>query len=442
MKQSLLSWSVLVGAVLGAAAADSLPLPPGDLVALTPAVINALADTLATNNPASLAAEARVEAAVANVASVRTWEDPLLVAGGMFADTSMRAEDGDLLYGVEQKLPLFGRPKARRQMAAREATVIQADREAILQRLRSDLAQALFRAAFAQHAEEIGVEDLAWLSRMVKTVEDRYRVGDLPQTYLLRLQNDQARRADQLITDQRRVTQSLALVNRLLNRPVEAPWPRLRLPPVAGEVPYDARVVGLAVANEPRLKVLREQVRQADAAVEVSRRQRHPEVALGAEGRNYTGSGEFRQAVVTVSVSLPWVNAGKYRQDVRREASRRAAAELDVTDQELAVREEVRRLTVDIDAARREALLYRDQISPRSEQALESAQASWMANRAVFLDVMEARRMLIEARLMYARAVSEQYQMLSELVLCCGLGDLEALVMIGAGAPASGKPQP
>jgi hypothetical protein len=40
--------------------------------------------------------------------------------------------------------------------------------------------------------------------------------------------------------------------------------------------------------------------------------------------------------------------------------------------------------------------------------------------------------MLLETRLMYARAVAEQYQMMSELVLCCGLGDLEALEMIGA----------
>jgi hypothetical protein len=39
---------------------------------------------------------------------------------------------------------------------------------------------------------------------------------------------------------------------------------------------------------------------------------------------------------------------------------------------------------------------------------------------------------LLDAQLMFARAVSEQYQMLSELVLCCGLGDLEALQMIGA----------
>jgi outer membrane protein TolC len=98
----------------------------------------------------------------------------------------------------------------------------------------------------------------------------------------------------------------------------------------------------------------------------------------------------------------------------------------------LAVREEVHGLTVKIDAARREAVLYRDEIIPRSETALASARAAWESGRGMFRDVLDARRMLLEARLMFARAVSEQYQMMSELVLCCGLGDLEALQMIGA----------
>ena len=40
--------------------------------------------------------------------------------------------------------------------------------------------------------------------------------------------------------------------------------------------------------------------------------------------------------------------------------------------------------------------------------------------------------MWLEGRSMYARAVAEQYEMLSELVLCCGLGQLESLNMIDA----------
>jgi hypothetical protein len=64
-----------------------------------------------------------------------------------------------------------------------------------------------------------------------------------------------------------------------------------------------------------------------------------------------------------------------------------------------------------------------------------------MANRGPLSEVLEGRRMLLEARLMAVRAVAEQYQMLAELVLCCGLGDLEALRMIGA-VPADGPAPP
>jgi hypothetical protein len=76
-------------------------------------------------------------------------------------------------------------------------------------------------------------------------------------------------------------------------------------------------------------------------------------------------------------------------------------------------------------------LLYRDQVIPRSELALASAKAMFESGGAL-RDVLDARRMWLEGKLMYSRAVAEQYEMLSELVLCCGLGDLEALQMIGA----------
>lgn len=427
-------WMQLVRCGLGGE--DPTPLPVNTVV-LGPAFINSLSGTMRTNAPALRAVAARSEAAAAGIAAVRTWEDPMLMVGGQFADAAMRADEGDLLYGAQQKLPLFGKPTRARRLAREELAVEQTNQEAAFQAYRRDLARALFRAAYAQRVAEVGVQDLEWLDAMVRTTEERYRVGDAPQTYLLRLQNERARRVDQLTTDRQRGLQELAVVDRLLGRDVATVWPRLELPPLAGEVRYTERLVGFALEQEPRLRVMRRQVRLAEAAVEVSRRMRYPDVAVGAEARNYSGTGEFRQAMLTVSITLPWLNDGKYRQDVRRETARRQAAELDAADYELQVRQEIRRLTFEIDAARREALLYGNEIAPRSEQALASAQASWMANRAQFLDVMEARRMLIEAKLMQARAVSEQYQALAELLLCCGLGDLDALEVADAGAGAA-----
>jgi outer membrane protein TolC len=136
--------------------------------------------------------------------------------------------------------------------------------------------------------------------------------------------------------------------------------------------------------------------------------------------------------MIGLSISLPWGNSGRYKQAIRRDQEKLRAAQLDLDDYQLDLREELHLLIVQIDAARREALLYRDQIVPRTEAVLESAHSAWMSGQNTFRDILDSRRMLLDGRLMQVRAVAEQYALMSELVLCCGLGDLTALETIGA----------
>src|SRR5690349_2995793 len=75
-------------------------------VLISPRFIDALAEEARTNHPSLRAADARADAAVWNAAAVRTWEDPMAKFGVMGAERERRADDGDLIYGVEQKLPL------------------------------------------------------------------------------------------------------------------------------------------------------------------------------------------------------------------------------------------------------------------------------------------------------------------------------------------------
>jgi hypothetical protein len=81
--------------------------------------------------------------------------------------------------------------------------------------------------------------------------------------------------------------------------------------------------------------------------------------------------------------------------------------------------------------------LNRNEIIPRTRAMLDSAHSAWVAGTGMTRDLLEIRRMLVEAELEYSRAVAEQFEAMSELVLCCGLGDLEALEMIGAKPDAS-----
>jgi outer membrane protein TolC len=401
-----------------------------NVVTITPAFVNALADEAFTNNPALKAAAARVHAAGANEKTVRTWEDPTARIGVMGSERSMRAEDGDLIYGVEQKLPLFGKPKAARGVAEAETKVAQAGADFQFQQLRKEIAQSVFQTALANRVVEIGEQDLAWLETILAAAEQRYELGTATQFDVLRLQNERSKRAEQLKTDSQMLEHERVNLNRLLNRDMNSPWPVLKLPTIAPAISYTDRLVNLAVKNEPKLKLMRREIEQASASIEKTRREKRPDIALGAELRNYSGNGEFRQGMLTLSFNLPWGNRKKYEAAIERERANKSATELDAKDYELAVRTDIHDLILKIDAARREALLFQDQVLPRSEIALESARSAWELSAENFRDVLDARRMLLDAHLSSARAIAGQYQLMSELVLCCGLGDLEALQML------------
>lgn len=397
---------------------------------LTPALVNQFAEEMRTNHPALTAARARTNAAAAGVTAVRSWDDPMIRLGGMASDETMRRENGDIIYGAEQKLPLWGKPELARRVARAELGVESANADYQFQSLRSALAKALFRAGLAERLVAIGEQDLAFVQLLNEAADAKYRAGAATQVELLQLQNGRAKRATQLETDRARLTHEHVALNRFLNRDLNSPWPSLELPPVAAPVSYSERLVNLATRYEPKLRMLREQTKQSQAVLEATRRARMPDVSFGVESRNYSGNGEWRQAEFMLNFNLPLFNRGKYRAEIRRDEAKLQASEADAADYSLSVREEIHDLTTKIDAARRDAVVYRDEIIPRSEQAVASARAAWETGRGMLRDLLDARRMLLEGRLMYARAVAEQYEMLSDLVLCCGLGDLEALQML------------
>lgn len=409
-------------------------------VVLTPQLINTFAEEARSNNAALWAARSRVTAAKENARSIPQWRDPEVMLGGMAAETMMRMEDGDIMYGLEQMLPVFGKENAAQAAARAEVPVEEADLEYQFQTLRKNIAEALFRSVLADELLVLAQQDLVWLETMTRAVEQRYSAGDASQMDVLRLQNERSRRAQQLRTDENARESAYAAVNRLLNRNVIAGWAPMSLPEPAEPVPFSPRLLSYAEKFEPRLRMMREQHARAEAMVELSRKERRPDLSAGVEARHYSRTGEGRSAAVVLKMTVPWFNGRKYDAALRREEARLEEVEYKIEDMLYELRTEVHHLVARIDNARREALLYREEIIPRSEQALRSAESAWQSSRDAFRDVLDGRRMLLEARIMYFKAVAEQYMALSELILCCGIGDLESLEMLTKSAEEKKSP--
>jgi outer membrane protein TolC len=405
-------------------------------VEITPGLVDSLMAEGQANSPALQAAGARTEAADSAVAAVRTWEDPT-ASFGLWAPSSRgfeSSQEGNLIYGLDQKLPLYGRPDLMRKVAVADASRERFAAEFETQRLRREIQLALDGLAVADREAEIAEQDLGWLDTTLDAVDHRYRVGQASQVDWLKIQTARAMATDDVKTKELERDHSAFALNRLLNRALHAYWPRVSLPAVHPQVYYTEALVDAALAAEPELKVMHQDSVSAQAAADLTRKQRLPDVSLGVEARQYSGDGGFREGTATVSFSVPWLNRSRYGADWRRDQERKRASDLAAEDYALSVREELHHHIVDLDAARRQVVLYQEQLIPLTEQTLSSSQAAWEHNLGAFQDILDAHRMLLADNLALARALADQDRMLAELQYLTGIRDPSALVSM-AGEP-------
>lgn len=426
MKKCFRSISILAGALcLGQALAGLARAEE-----ITPRLIGQLAEEARGQHPESKALAARAEAAAANVKAVRIWEDPSLTAGGIAAGRGVTEEEGDLSYGLEQKLPVNGKTQAEKRTAKAGAAAAESRQAYQWREQRREIAKQLVKMALAEEILAIGREDSAWVGTMTDAVAERYRAGGASQVEYLKMQSEKAKREAQLATEAEGLYMEQVALNRLLNRDLTSEWPSFSLPPIAPLVPHTNLLTQLIERQEPKVSVLQAEVALGRTMADQAKVAGRPDLSLALEGRQRSADREFKEGAVFFKVTIPWANSGKYKKALERERANVKAAELDLANHLLGLKDDEHRLIIMVEAARREATLYRDRIIPQARQALASAHSGWQASRDMFRDVLDGRRMLLDGRTMMARAVAEQHIRLAELAFLCGLEDWGELMKL------------
>ncbi len=390
---------------------------------LNPATLQRWVATMATNHPSLKAAAARSLAARLNAEGARRIADPQVqFAGTIYSPKGMEADQqGNLLYGVEQPLPLLGKEQAGRAVALRAAEVEEVRADTRFQELERDLTIALFEAALARKAVELAEADQTWMTDLIRSLEAQLASGASSQVAVLRAQTELARRRYEVENLRSAEAETLATVNRRLGQDPASTLPGFDLPPPAPPVTVTETLMGRALEMAPRRRVLEAERKEAGAVVEATRRSVRPDIALGVQGMQYTGDGDFRSGTFGVLVNLPLWNRSNYRKDLARDRQRLKSVEEEQIDTALAVREEIRRLGLQIAAARRGTELYADDILPKAENARQTALAQWAAGTGNIRDVMESHRVLLETRAQLARATADQWTLIADLTYLCGL---------------------
>lgn len=236
-----------------------------------------------------------------------------------------------------------------------------------------------------------------------RKTEARFNAGTTPKLDLVRAQVDVAQAQNQLIANDRDIANARAALNRLLGRPLGAPVAAsdsLAVPPgLAALEPLETA----ALAARPELGDLKSQQEGARAVTGLAREYWLPDLTVGI-GRDFAAPGP---GMLFTAIDLPiplffWQHARGEIGEARHRELELAASYRDLQAQ---IGQDVRAAYATAAAALRQASYLRDELLPVARRAYHIASVSYGLGGSSALEVIDARRTLLDVQRQYTDAL-------------------------------------
>ena len=399
---------------------------PGHQLPAEPSLRNYLAYT-AAHNPQLQADFSRYKAALEAVVPARTLPDPRFTYRYFIQQVETRVGPQEQSFGLAQTFPWFGKLQARSDIALENAMAKGQAFETARLKLFYQVQQAYYEYYYLARAIAVTEENIQLVRYIEQVARTKYKVAAAGHQDVIRAQVEQGKLEDRLRALQGLRSPIMAKLNTALNRPAgaELPWPT--------EGPRDERIEAsdeqilswLGQAN-PQLKALDHQIAAQKKSVELAGKDYFPDITLGVgyidtAGALMSGTADSGKdpVVVMASVNLPiWHD--KYRANQRQARASHLAAIKERLGAENTLVSEVHLVLYEFRDAGRKINLYRDNLILKAKQSLKVTQAAFMTDKANFLDLVDAQRMLLEFQLLYERALANSAGRLAQLEMLVG----------------------
>jgi outer membrane protein, heavy metal efflux system len=355
---------------------------------------------------------------------VATWPNSnvALSFGYLFSPGTMKTWDRTTIgagFDPSMNLSLPVKTRAAGKVALDAAREAGDKFRAVKFDLQRRVLEAYLDLALTEELIRIERDNLTFLKLLSDSAADRAEAGGPMQDLFKALIESETAQND-LAGLEAKASSMRGLLNGLLGRDASAP---LGLPtdlPAARVVDADdAALIAIAVAQNPELAALAQQVAGRSDAVELARLAYLPDIIPSA---SITGSiSQSLGAMLMVPIKLPAIRAAI---DEAQSMTRSSEAMLRQTTQDRAAR-----FVADLYLMRnaeRETQLYRARVVPASRQLVSSSRNAYAAGTIGFADLIDSERMFIAVRRMVAQSQIEREQRLAEIEALAGV-DVEAL---------------
>jgi cobalt-zinc-cadmium efflux system outer membrane protein len=363
------------------------------------------------------AAREQVEQARAQVVVAAAFPDPSFAADIVeTTPLNPRTAVGDD-EGVAVTIPFPGKTGLRRAVASAGLSAAELNLTQLRQQVASQAVQAYDAILVAmQHRDDL-VTSKELAEDFLRKTQARFMAGTVPKVDVVKAEVDVAQAENDLIANERASATARASLNRLLGRVGGAPLEvtdSLTLPRSLAAI---ENLEKLAEASRPELQSLVRQLEGARAATRLAGRFWAPDVSVSFTRNGVQGSPA--QFTSGISFGVPVLFWQHQRGEI-------AAAQHRET--ELAATNDIRsQISLDVQSgfanasiALRQAIFIRDHLLPEAREVFRIASASYGLGGSSALDLLDAKRTLLDAERQYADALGAANDAEAALELAIG----------------------
>jgi outer membrane protein, heavy metal efflux system len=371
-------------------------------------------------NPQLRAAQEQVSQARARVWEAVALPDPAFAGAyeeetaGFLHPNSSTSRDVGVAFTIPfpDKLRLSGKA-AHSDLRATEFSYTQTS-----QQIASATAQAYDALVVALRHEQDLSNDVQLADDFLQKTQARFAGGTVAGLDVVKAKVDRAQAQNALIASQLDLANARAGLNRLLARELGAPIQPADSLAMPGSPPGLDSLRALAVASRPDLQGLAAERQSARASAGLAKEWWLPDISLTLS-RNYT-QGDPAAVSTGIGIGLPlffwqhhWGEVAEAKHRVR---------ELDADNRDLLaeVDQEVRAAYATASTAIQQAAYIRDELLPETQQAYDIASTSYGLGGSSALEVLDAKRSLIDAQMQYADALGAANDAMAQLQLAVG----------------------
>ncbi|MCA9730040.1 MAG: TolC family protein [Candidatus Eisenbacteria bacterium] len=395
-----------------------------------PALESFVSDVL-TSNPDLAVARSAAGAARARARQAGALPDPKLGGTGYLMRPQTRTGPVTGMVTLSQQLPWFGKRGLRGDAAKAEADAQAARADAMEVHLVAEARRLYYELCFVDAQASLVGEDVATLEHYEEVARARYASGRGLEQGVVKVQAEITRAQARLLDISAQRASMQARLNALRDRPADAeiavgPVPRATQPSLDA-----ARLRAEAQSSRPEVWEAEAGVERSQTLTRLAHKNYLPDVTIGL---TYTFVGERDDPAgraspptgngdddfgITAGINLP-IWRGRLAAEVEEAAEGEAKSREAERAARTGIDREVGDLLARVPLIWERVRLMDGVLTVQADQALRSAESAYEAGTANALDLLDAERVRVEARIAAERARTDYVIALSDLEASLG----------------------